>query len=47
MHIFAGVNADSIGATGRLVENTHFSDTGQATLATLVYNAMHASGSPF
>lgn len=45
--IFAGANADSLNATNRYADNTHFNDTGIAALATLVYNAMHASGAPY
>jgi hypothetical protein len=45
--IFAGANADSLNATNRYADNTHFNDTGMAALATLVYNAMVASGAPY
>lgn len=45
--IFAGADADSLNATNRYSDNTHFNDTGMAALATLVYNAMHASGAPY
>lgn len=45
--IFAGANADSLNAMNRYADNTHFNDTGMAALATLVYNAMHASGAPY
>lgn len=45
--IFSGGNLDSLNATNRQGDNTHFNDTGAAAAATLVYNAMHASGSPY
>lgn len=45
--VFAGANWDSLDATNRQADNTHFNDTGAASAATLVYNAMHATGSPF
>jgi hypothetical protein len=45
--IFAGANADSLTAGSRQADNTHFSDAGMASFATLIYNAMHASGAPF
>jgi hypothetical protein len=38
---------DTINATGRQADNTHLNDTGAPTAATLIYNALHASGSPF
>jgi hypothetical protein len=44
---WAGANADSLGAGSRQADNTHFNDAGMASLATLIYNAMHASGAPF
>jgi hypothetical protein len=40
-------NIDSLNATNRIADNTHLNDTGAAAAATLVYNAMHASGAPF
>lgn len=45
--VFAGGNLDSLNATNRQADNTHFNDTGAAAAATLVYNAMHASGAPY
>lgn len=45
--IFSGGDLDSLNATNRQADNTHFNDTGAAAAATLVYNAMHASGAPF
>ncbi len=45
--IYAGANADSLDATNRVSDNIHFNNTGQANLATLIYNAMHASGAPY
>lgn len=45
---FAGGNLDSLtGATNRQADGTHFTNTGLASGATLVYNAMHATGAPF
>lgn len=44
---WAGADADSLNATNRIADNIHFNDTGIASLATLMYNAMHASGAPF
>lgn len=44
---FTGGNIDSLGAGNRLADNTHLNDTGAAAAATLVYNAMVASGAPF
>lgn len=46
-NIFAGGNLDSLNATNRQADNTHFNDTGAAAAATLVWNAMHASGAPY
>lgn len=45
--IFSGGDLDTLNATNRIADNIHFNDTGAANAATLVYNAMHASGSPF
>lgn len=45
--VFAGADADSLNAANRYADNTHFNDAGMAALATLVYNAMHASGAPY
>jgi hypothetical protein len=45
--IFDGGNLDSLNASNRQADNTHFNDTGAAAAATLIYNAMHASGVPF
>lgn len=45
--IFSGGDLDSLNATYRQGDNTHFNDTGAASAATLAYNAMVASGSPF
>jgi hypothetical protein len=45
--VFAGGNLDSLNATNRLSDNTHLNDTGMANAATLIFNAMHASGTPF
>lgn len=46
-HFFVGGNIDSLNASNRIADNTHLNDTGAAAAATLVYNAMHASGAPF
>lgn len=45
--IFAGADADSLTAASRQADNTHFNDAGMASLATLIYNAMHATGAPY
>jgi hypothetical protein len=45
--VFSGGDLDSLDATNRQADNTHFNDTGAAAAATIVYNAMHASGSPY
>ncbi len=45
--IFSGGNLDSLNASNRNADNIHFNDTGAAAAATIVYNAMHASGAPF
>lgn len=45
--IFAGGDLDMLDATNRQVDNTHFNDTGAAAGATLIWNAMHASGAPY
>lgn len=45
--VFAGGNLDTLNATNRLTDNTHLNDTGMSSAATLIYNAMHASGAPY
>lgn len=45
--IFSGGDLDTLNASNRVADNTHFNDTGAAAAATIVYNAMVASGSPF
>lgn len=46
--IFQGGNLDTLtGATNRQADGTHFTNTGLANAATLIYNAMRASGAPF
>lgn len=45
--IFSGGDLDTLTGANRQADNTHFSDAGAAAAATLVYNAMHASGAPF
>jgi hypothetical protein len=37
----------SLNARGGLSDNTHLNDTGIAAAATLISNAMRASGAPF
>jgi hypothetical protein len=45
---FVGGNMDSLtGRTDRQADGTHLTAAGQASQATLEYNAMHASGAPF
>jgi hypothetical protein len=44
--VFASGNLDTIGSGSRF-DNLHFNDAGAASAATLIYNAMHASGAPF
>lgn len=45
--IFAGGDLDTLNATNRQADNTHFNDTGAASGATLIWDAMHTSGSPY
>lgn len=45
--VFQGGDMDTLNATNRQADNTHLNDTGAAAMATLQYNAMHASGAPF
>lgn len=45
--IFSGGNLDTLNATFRNPDNVHFNDAGAAAAASIVYTAMHASGSPF
>jgi hypothetical protein len=45
--VFASGNLDSLDGTYRDVQNTHFNDAGGTAAATLIYNAMHASGAPY
>lgn len=48
--VFQSADADSLTGANRATyggDDTHFSDAGNAALATLIYNAMHASGSPY
>lgn len=45
--IFSGGDWDSLDATNRQADNTHWNDTGLAAAALLTYNAMHASGAPY
>lgn len=44
---FTGGNVDTLNASNRQADNTHFNDTGAQSAAQLVYNAIHASGAPF
>jgi len=46
-NVFQGADADSLNTTFRQADQTHFLDTGMASLATLIYNAMHATGAPY
>lgn len=45
--VFASGNIDTLNATNRLADNIHLNDTGAAAAATLIFNAMVASGAPF
>lgn len=45
--VFAGADADTLNAASRQADNIHYSDAGMASFATLIYNAMHASGVPY
>lgn len=48
--VFQSADADSLVGANRATygsDDTHFSDTGNAALATLIYNAMHSSGTPY
>lgn len=45
--VFPSGDIDSLDATNRLTDNTHLNDAGIASAATLIYNAMRASGAPF
>lgn len=45
--VFAGGDLDTLDASYRQAGNQHFSDTGAAAAAALVYNAMVASGAPY
>jgi hypothetical protein len=44
--IFASGNIDTLNNSNR-IDGTHLNDVGAAAAATLIYNAMHASGAPF
>jgi len=46
-NVFQGGDMDTLNATNRQADNVHLNDTGAASMATLEYNAMHASGAPF
>lgn len=45
--VFSSGNLDSLNNTYRDVAGTHFNDAGGTAAATIIYNAMHASGAPF
>lgn len=48
--VFTSANADLLVGANRAIygtDDTHFSDLGNANLATAIYDAMHASGSPY
>lgn len=44
--VFASGNLDTLNNSNR-ADTTHLNDAGIASAATLIYNAMHASGAPF
>lgn len=44
---FPGGNIDTINDTQRAADKTHLLNSGGLTAASLVYNAMHATGTPF
>ncbi len=46
-NIWAGPNADSLDATNRQADNTHWNDTGSDAYAGLWQTALHAFGAPF
>jgi hypothetical protein len=46
-NVFSGGNLDTLTAASRQADNTHWNDAGAASAATLVCNALHASGSPY
>lgn len=45
--VFSGGNLDSLTAASRQADNTHWNDLGAVSAALLVYNAVHATGSPY
>lgn len=47
--VFASGNIDSltVASGSRLADQTHLNDLGSSSAATLIFNAMHASGAPF
>jgi hypothetical protein len=45
--IFTGGDIDTLTSASRQGDNIHLSDGGAGSAATLIYNAMHASGAPF
>jgi Carbohydrate esterase, sialic acid-specific acetylesterase len=45
--VFAGPDADALGSSYRVADNTHFNDAGQAAYASAWYDAMVASGAPY
>ena len=48
--IFQGGDGDTLIGTSvnrQVVDGEHFTDGGAASFATLIYNAMHASGAPY
>lgn len=48
VNYFFGGDIDALpNSPNRQVDNTHFTATGQANIASAIYAAMHASGSPF
>lgn len=45
--VFSGGDIDTLTVLSRQADNTHLTDAGAVSAATLIYNAMHASGAPF
>lgn len=45
--IYQSGDIDTLNAGSRQADNTHLTDAGAASAATLIYNAMHATGAPF
>jgi hypothetical protein len=45
--VFQSGDIDTLTAASRQGDNVHLNDAGAASAATLIYNAMHASGGVF